>query len=115
MNRTFTAVIPHQLGEVEARRRIKEGFGRLRQNVLGGIVGIEQRWCDSQMSFEGTALGQSITGRIEVKADAVQIEVDLPRLLAVVAKSLTTKLTTETTKLLQKQSSSPESEPPHPR
>ena len=45
--RPVTVNIPHKLGKQEARRRIEEGFGRLRQQMTGGVaamVSFQERW-----------------------------------------------------------------------
>jgi hypothetical protein len=52
--------------------------------------------------FEGSALGQKITGRFDVKNDSVQVELDLPEILAAIADVIRQKLQTEGRKLLER-------------
>jgi hypothetical protein len=40
VSRPVTVSIPHKLGRDEARRRLEEGFGRLRRQMTGGIGGM---------------------------------------------------------------------------
>lgn len=47
MGRPVTVTIPHALGKDEARRRIEEGFGRMRQQMTGGLgamLSFNERW-----------------------------------------------------------------------
>ena len=104
MGRPISVRIPHRLGKDEARRRIEAGFGQLKQQMAGGMAGmlaVKERWEADQLHFEGGALGQELTGRLEVLADAVQIEVDLPEILAVIADRIGARLKQEGQRLLE--------------
>jgi putative polyhydroxyalkanoic acid system protein len=101
----ITVNLPHQLGKEEARRRIAEGLGKLRSQMTGGLLGLvsfQERWESDRLHFEGGGLGQKITGRIDVLPDSVQIQLDLPPLLATIADRITGKLQNEGQKLLTK-------------
>jgi Putative polyhydroxyalkanoic acid system protein (PHA_gran_rgn) len=105
MARPVTVTIPHALGKDEARRRIDEGFGRLRQQItsgLGAMLSFNERWEGDRLHFEGGGLGQKLTGRLEVRADAVEIQLDLPEMLAAIADKIMGKLKVEGQKLLEK-------------
>ncbi len=104
MSRPVTVNLPHKLGQDEAHRRIEEGFDRLRRQMTGGISGMvacHERWEGNRLHFEAGALGQKMTGRLDVMEDSVRIEVDLPTLLAALAERITGKLQDEGRKLLQ--------------
>jgi putative polyhydroxyalkanoate system protein len=103
--RPVTVNIPHKLGKPEARRRIEEGFGRLRQQMTSGIAGMitfQERWEGDRLHFEGSGLGQKMTGRLDVLPDLVRVEVDLPEILAAMADLITGRLQKEGQKLLEK-------------
>ncbi|MCC6491673.1 MAG: polyhydroxyalkanoic acid system family protein [Pirellulales bacterium] len=105
MPRPVSATIPHQLGAEEARRRISEGFGNVQRQIAAGplsAVAFQPRWEGNRLHLEGGALGQRITGRVDVLSDCVRIELDLPEILAALAERITGKLTGETRKLLEK-------------
>ena len=105
MARPVTVNIPHALGKEEARRRIEEGFGRMRQQMTGGLVGMvtfQDRWEGDRLHFEGSGLGQKLTGRLDVRADVVEIQLDLPEILAALAERITGRLQKEGQKLLEK-------------
>jgi hypothetical protein len=105
MARPVSVTIPHNLGKDEARRRIEEGFGRMRQQMTGGMgamLSFQDRWEGDRLHFEGGGLGQKMTGRLDVRDDAVAIELDLPEILAAIADKITGRLKTEGQKLLEK-------------
>lgn len=97
--------VPHQLGREEARRRIDEGFGQVRQQVssgMGAMMAWDQRWEDDRLLFEAKGLGQQLQGRIEVMEDSVRIEIDLPKILAGLAQRIVGRLQDTGRKLLEK-------------
>jgi hypothetical protein len=105
MARPVSVTIPHNLGKDEARRRIEEGFGRMRQQMTGGMgamLSFQDRWEGDRLHFEGGGLGQKMTGRLDIRDDAVDIEIDLPEILAAIADKITGRLKTEGQKLLEK-------------
>ena len=102
MSETVKVTISHNLGKVEAVRRIKEGFDRT-SGQLGSVIAIEQQtWQGDTLRFRLRALGQTAAATIEVLEDALRIEVSLPWLLAKAANRLLTVLRKETTRLLEK-------------
>lgn len=105
MSRPVTVNIPHALGKDEAKRRIEQGFGRLQQQLGGGFAGMvkfTERWEGDRLHFEGGGLGQKITGRLDVLADSVRVELDLPEMLAAIADRIAGALKKEGQKLLEK-------------
>src|SRR5690349_20718739 len=84
MSRPVTVTIPHSLGKEEARRRIEEGFGKMKQQMasglgpMGSMLSVQERWEGDRLNFEGGAMGQKMTGRLDVRPDSVEIQVDLP-------------------------------------
>ncbi len=105
MARPVTVNIPHNLGKDEARRRIEEGFGRMRSQMTGGmgmLLSMQERWDGDRLSFEGGSLGQKISGRLDVMADSVRVELDLPEILAAIADKIAGRLKNEGQKLLER-------------
>jgi hypothetical protein len=95
--------VPHNLGKEEARRRLDEGFGRVQQQMTGGMAGLlawQQSWDGDRLNFQAGGLGQVIAGRIDVFTDSIHLEVDLPEFLVAIADKIKARLTTETQKLL---------------
>ena len=105
MGRPVRVNLPHSLGKDEARKRIEQGFGRMRQQMTGGVSAMltfQERWEGDRLYFEASSLGQKLTGRLDVRADDVEIEVDLPEILAAIADRIKDKLKQEGQKLLEK-------------
>jgi putative polyhydroxyalkanoate system protein len=104
MPRPISINIPHSLGKDEAKRRIDESFGNLQAQMSGGLglMSFNRQWEGDRLSFSGGGLGQKITGRLDILPDAVQVQVDLPELLAAIADRITGRLQQETKKLLEK-------------
>ena len=55
-----------------------------------------------RLHFSGRGLGQQITGTLDVLAESVHLQVDLPEILAVIAERLTQRVRQEGQKLLSK-------------
>lgn len=102
MSKPIVISIPHQLGVAEAKTRIDAGFGRLDQQFGSGLAKCTQSWEGDRMSFAAKIMGQSVGGRLDVLADSVRLEVDLPPFLAMIADSLKGRLKKEGTLLLEK-------------
>lgn len=104
MARPVTVTISHELGKEGARKRIREGFDKLKGQMTGGMMfKFTEEWTsEDALSFGATGLGQNITGKIDVFPEHVRIEVVLPGLLATVAEVITGKVEKEGRLLLEK-------------
>jgi len=103
MSKPLTVEIPHDLGLQEARRRIEAGFGRLEHQFGGsGLAKLEKHWSGDRLSFQAQVLGQHLGGRLDVLAEVVRLEVELPPFLAMIAGSLKGRLQKEGQLLLEK-------------
>lgn len=93
MGRPVAITIPHELGAAEARRRIEGGFLRLVQQLPGGsMMKVSETWSGDRMNFTARALGQTISGHVDVGATDVTMEVLLPEILATIAEGLRGRL-----------------------
>lgn len=87
MAKPIVVTIPHQLGKQEASRRLKHGLERLRGGFADlKLSAIEEKWSGDHLDFRWGIMGQSASGTIDVEADHVRLEVQLPWLLARVAE-----------------------------
>jgi hypothetical protein len=105
MARPVSINIPHKLGKEGARQRLVEGFGRMRSQLTGGmgaLVKFQDRWEGDRLHFEGSGMGQRITGRVDVLEDSVQMQIDLPEILAAIADRIIPRFQEEGRKLLEK-------------
>lgn len=98
----ITVSIPHQLGRAEARRRIEAGFANISGQlpVAGGLC--SQRWDGDWLAFSVVALGQTITGDLDVLETAVTMRIELPGVLGLLANRLKGRLHNATRLLLTK-------------
>lgn len=94
--------IPHDLGRDEARRRLQDGFGRIRDQINSFGLSFQERWEGDRLHFDGGRFGQKIAGRVDVLQDSVRIEVDLPWILAGIAEKLQGRVQNEGRLLLAK-------------
>lgn len=94
MPRPVTITISHELGKDEAIQRIKDGFGKLKGELSGGLVfKFEEHWTSEEtLSFSARGLGQQIFGTIDVFPQHIRIEATLPGLLAAVAETIAGKV-----------------------
>jgi putative polyhydroxyalkanoate system protein len=101
-SKTIVVSIPSRLGQVETKRRLEDGVRHLRSQYAGKIASVEETWTGDRMDFKVAALGQSLNGRLEVLADSVKVEIDLPWLLAAFAEKIKTEIEQRGRKLLEK-------------
>ena len=85
MAETIKIDIPHKLTREAARARIEQSFSKLRDQALGGFVKFDDVWTGDRLDFRAKMLGQTVVGRLDVLADSVHVEMDLPTLLAAIA------------------------------
>ena len=86
-NQNMTASIPHQLTRDEAKLRIQEQMGTIRQQV-SAIASVQETWAGDKMSFSLNSMGQPISGHLTVEDHMVQVEVALPWLLKMLAGTI---------------------------
>lgn len=102
MSKAITLTIPHELGRTEARRRVDEGFANFSRH-MGAVAGaLTKDWTGDRLSFAFAALGQRITGTIDVEDSAIRLELLLPNLLAMMADKVKGRLRKEGQILLEK-------------
>lgn len=102
MSKAITITIPHELGRAEARRRIDEGFGRMTHQLGGAAGALEKSWEGDRLRFSLQAMGQAISGFVDIAETSVRLEVLLPNLLAMIAGKLKGRLQKEGQVLLEK-------------
>lgn len=104
MARPVTITISHDLGKDEARKRITEGFGKLKGAMGGGMLfSFAENWTgDDQLSFTAKGFGQNIVGKIDVFPQHIRIEATLPSILASIAETVAGRVEKEGRLLLEK-------------
>jgi len=94
MSKPVVVSIPHELGRAEARRRIDQGIGQLTSQI-GAVGEIKQAWEGDVMRFSLQAIGQTVTGTIDVQDREAKLEVYLPGIFAMIANKVKGRLKDE--------------------
>ena len=100
--KTIDVSIPHRLSRDEAKSRIQGGAAKLRTQFGAQLAHVEENWNGYHADFKFGAMGQSITGRMDVEDAAIKISVDLPWMLAMIAEKVRGKIADEGRRLLEK-------------
>ena len=107
MARPVTITLSHELGQEEARTRVKEGFGKIKKAMAGGVMfKFTEDWTSpDRLAFTAKGLGQTITGTVDIFPQHVRIEAVLPNALAAIAETIAGKVEKEGKLLLEQKPS----------
>lgn len=88
MAKSIVVTFPHDLGVAEAKRRITEQVGAAKAAYIDRIGTGEIAWVGDVAHLRVSAVGQTTTAEIDVKAAEIRVEVHLPWLLAALANKI---------------------------
>ena len=92
--------IPHSIGKDEARRRVRERSGEI-ANFVPGFASVSTMWqSEDKMDLTVGAMGQEMTGSIEVGESEVAFTVELPAALGFVEPMIRSQIEAKGRKLL---------------
>ncbi len=92
--------IPHSIGKDEARRRVRERSGEI-ANFVPGFASVSTSWqSEDTMNLTVGAMGQEMTGAIEVGESEVAFTVELPAALSFVEPMIRSQIEAKGRKLL---------------
>lgn len=78
--------IPHSLGREEARRRLHGSSNQLADAIPGGMAQVSTEWLtEDSLSLSINAMGQALTGRIDIDENEVVFAMELPLALGFIA------------------------------
>ena len=77
----IVVTIAHRHGKAEATRRIKAAIEDARSRYAAQFKIAEENWAGDRFTFRVAALGQPVTGKIDVADDNVHAEVLLTWLM----------------------------------
>lgn len=86
MTKPLVVSIPHQLGAAEAQRRLQTGIEQLKEQYAGKLAVMESRWTGPHLDFRVSAVGQTVSGTLDVTEDQVTLALQLPWVLAMLAQ-----------------------------
>jgi len=96
--------LPHRLGAQEAKRRLQDGIGSLKDHIPGGAAEVSASWQDDRMNLLVRAMGQDVRATVDVEESKVRLEVQLPPMLSFLAKPIEALLRHQGTELLEDKS-----------
>jgi hypothetical protein len=102
MSKSLFVSIPHHLGKEEAVQRLRSGLGGARTHFAHLFTVEEETWTGDHLDFRVVALGQTISGTIDVLDESVNLQVVLPWLLAKLAEAIQPLIRKEATLMLEK-------------
>lgn len=95
--------LPHDLGREEVRRRLSARSHEIGDMIPGGLAQVTSNWpTDDLMELTIYALGQTITGDIEIYEAQVVIAFDLPPALSFLRPMIEGAVRNNATRLLGK-------------
>jgi hypothetical protein len=96
-------IVPHRLGKQSAKARLRDGLQQIRSKLaLVGAASLDETWAGDEMRFHVAALGQTVTGHIEVLETSARVEVYLPGMLGWLGRRLADRVRREGSLLLDK-------------
>ena len=100
--KTIHLSVPHRLNADDARTRVQGAIADLKRQHAARFAQVDEAWSGNRMDFRLSVMGQSVTGRVDVVDQAVNLEIDLPWILAMLADKIRGTVQREGTKLLEK-------------
>jgi hypothetical protein len=81
MTKPIIVDLPHKLGAEEAKRRMQKGIGKLKDFIPGGGQ-VQSSWDGDRMNLRVQAMGQEVSGHLDVKETVVRMELMLPAIFS---------------------------------
>ncbi len=103
MNKPLVVDLPHKIGAEEAKRRMRNGIGKLKDHIPGGGQ-VESSWEGDRMNLRVFAMGQEVVGHIDVHETKVHLELMLPAILSLFAGKIEGLLKSKGSDLLEDKS-----------
>ncbi|WP_144096357.1 polyhydroxyalkanoic acid system family protein [Croceicoccus sediminis] len=93
--------VPHSLPKAEVRRRLNDKQDSISGFVPGGMADIETSWAsEDRMVMTIRAMGQELTGNVDIEDAAVVFTIDLPPALSFVEPMISGAIEQKGRKLL---------------
>jgi len=93
--------IPHSLGREETRRRLRANSHKMADSFPGGMAQVDTSWpTEDRMAMSIQALGQAVTGHIDIEDAQVVLTVELPPALSFMEPLVTNAIRQQGQKML---------------
>jgi Putative polyhydroxyalkanoic acid system protein (PHA_gran_rgn) len=94
--------IEHRSDKETVKRKLQGSLDQIRAQLASLVTAIDQHWNGDVLEFHMSSLGQAISGKIEVGEAIVRVELLLPGLLGVFARTISSRIREQGQKLLEK-------------
>jgi hypothetical protein len=84
MSKPVIVDLPHRLGAAEAKRRMQNSLGSLKDQIPGASQ-VRSEWAGDRLNLSVAAMGQTIDAHIDVHETIVRVEMMLPGMLGMFA------------------------------
>jgi hypothetical protein len=84
--------VPHRLTPELVHERLQKGITDFRASPASKMGMLEDKWEGQTLHLTAKMMGQSIDARVEPRANSVEIDVDLPWAMAMLAGTITKEL-----------------------
>ena len=93
--------IKHDLSQDEVRHRLRSRSHEIGDLVPGGMADVTTGWpSEDRMELTVRAMGQDVTGHVDIEPGQVVFEIDLPAALSFVKPMISSAIKKEGQKLL---------------
>ena len=99
MSQPIQVDLPHRLGKEEARRRIAANIHKLESQIPGGAK-VQSSWSGDRLNLQVQAMGQAVTGDLDVEESRVRCKLELPGMLAMFSRPIEAMLSAKGSDLL---------------
>ena len=101
MGQPVSVDVPHKLGAAEAERRVRSGFGLLKDKLGDRLSALDVVWGQGRADLTITAMGQTLKGGLEFLPEAVRVTIDLPWFLAALGGKIAGRIAEKTEEVLK--------------
>ena len=102
MSKPLVATVSHELGRRRAKQRIEASLDEIRSQLSALATSVEEHWTEDRLDFRLTALGQVISGRLDVLDESVRIEIMLPGMLGFLGGKISSRIREQGLRLLER-------------
>lgn len=75
--------VPHDLPRAEVRKRLRERSHEIADHIPGGVAQVATDWdSDDRMNINVSAMGQDLSGAVDIEDGQVVFEIALPMALS---------------------------------
>lgn len=100
MSRPISVDLPHNLGSEEAKRRLRNGIGKIADHLPAGAE-VRNDWSGDRLNLHVSLLGQNVDAHVDVEEKLVRLELALPGMLGMFAGQIETVLRRRGAELLE--------------